>query len=82
MKPAGTEVEVWVDAAGEAVSRPMTPLTTVIGGITTALGVLCAGGSLLAAMWFGVRGLTARRNARGWEREWEQVEPDWRRHLL
>jgi hypothetical protein len=82
VKPAGTEVEVWVDAAGEAVSRPMTPLTTVIGGITTAIGVLCAGGSLLAAMWFGVRGLTARRNARGWEREWEQVEPGWRRHLL
>jgi hypothetical protein len=79
--PAGTEVEVWVDAEGEAVARPVSPQNAVVGGITAAFGVLCAGGTLLAAMWFGVRELTARHNARGWEREWEQVEPDWRRRL-
>jgi hypothetical protein len=54
----------------------------VVGGITAGFGVLCAGGTLLAAMWFAVRGLTARSNARRWGREWEQVEPGWRRHLL
>jgi hypothetical protein len=81
-KPAGTEVQVWVDTAGKVVSRPVLPLNAVVGGITSAFGVLCAGGTLLVAMWFGVRGLTARRNARHWEREWELVEPDWRRHLL
>jgi hypothetical protein len=70
-----------VDAEGEAVARPVSPQNAVVGGITAAFGVLCAGGTLLAAMWFGVRELTARHNARGWEREWEQVEPDWRRRL-
>jgi hypothetical protein len=81
-KPAGTEVQVWVDAAGQVVSRPVRPLNAVVGGVASAFGVLCAGGTLLGAMWFGVRGLTGRRNARHWDREWELVEPDWRRHLL
>jgi hypothetical protein len=80
-EPAGTEIEVWVDAAGEIVARPVRPLNAVVGGITSGFGVLCAGGTLLVAMWFGVRRLTARRNARHWERAWEQVEPEWRRDL-
>lgn len=81
-EPAGTEIDTWVDAAGNAASRPVRPLNAVVGGIAASFGVLCAGGTLLVATWVGVRGLTARRNARRWEREWEQVEPDWRRHLL
>jgi hypothetical protein len=81
-EPAGTEIDIWVDAAGKPASRPVLPLNAVVGGITASFGVLCAGGTLLAAAWFGVRGLTARCNARRWDREWEQVEPDWRRHLL
>jgi hypothetical protein len=80
-KSAGTAVEVWVDAEGEVVSRPVRPLNAVVGGITSGFGVLCAGGTLLVATWFGARGLTARRNSRHWERTWEQVEPQWRRDL-
>jgi hypothetical protein len=78
---AGSEVEVWVDAAGMVVSRPVRPLNAVVGGIAAGFGVLCAGGTLLVATWLGVRGLTARRNAGHWEREWEQMEPEWRRRL-
>ena len=81
-EPAGTEIKVWVNAAGEIVSCPVHPVNAVLGGIAASLGVLCAGGTLLVATWSGVRGLTARRNARRWEREWERVESDWRRHLL
>jgi hypothetical protein len=81
MKPAGTEVDVWVDATGKVVTRPMEPLNAMVGGVTAGFGLLCAGGTLLFAMWFGVRGLTARRNSRHWEQEWEQVEPGWRRHM-
>jgi hypothetical protein len=80
-QPAGTEVEVWVDASGEVAPRPVRPLNAVIGGVTSAFGVLCAGGTLLGATWLGVRWSTARRNACHWEREWELVEPQWRRHL-
>jgi hypothetical protein len=82
MQPAGSEVEVWVDASGQVVLRPIEPLHAVFGGVTVVFGMLCAGGTLLIAMWLGVRELTARRNARHWEREWAQVEPNWRRHLL
>jgi hypothetical protein len=78
---AGSEVEVWVDAAGVVAPRPVRPLNAVVGGVTAGFGVLCAGGTLLVTTWFGVRGLIARRNAGHWEREWEQVEPEWRRRL-
>jgi hypothetical protein len=80
-KPAGAEVQVWVDAAGDAAPAPVRPVNAVAGGVAAGFGVLCAGGTLLVALWFGVRGLTARHNARRWAREWERVEPDWRRHL-
>ena len=51
----------------------------VVGGVAAGLGVLSGGGTLLGASWWVVRGLTARRNARRWEREWALVEPVWSR---
>ncbi|GAA0919103.1 hypothetical protein [Pseudonocardia zijingensis] len=76
---AGSEVEVWIDAQGEITSRPTHPMNAVFGGIVSALGVLCAGAVPILGIWFGVRSLTLRCNARRWEREWERVEPQWRR---
>jgi hypothetical protein len=67
-KPAGAEVQVWVDAAGEAAPAPVRPVNAVAGGVAAGFEVLCAGGTLLVALWFGVRGLTARHNARHWAR--------------
>ena len=81
-RPAGAEVEVWIDAAGEITSRPGHSANAVIGGIVSAIGVLCAGATPLLATWFGVRGLTGRSNSRRWEREWARVEPQWRRTTL
>jgi hypothetical protein len=80
--PAGTELEVWIDAAGEITSRPVRPENAVAAGIASAFGVLCAGGTLLGATWLGVRRVTLLRNARRWEREWARVEPQWRRTVL
>lgn len=80
--PAGAEVDVWIDAAGEIASRPVRPENAVVGGIVSAFGVLCAGGTLLGATWLGVRRLTQLRNTRRWEREWALVEPQWRRTVL
>jgi hypothetical protein len=80
--PAGSEVDVWIDEAGERVPRPTTQVNAVVGGIVAASGVLIAGGSLLAAAWLAVRLATAAINARRWNSEWTAVEPDWRRDVL
>jgi hypothetical protein len=81
-QPAGAGVEVWIDAAGEITSRPRHPANAVVGGIVSAIGVLCAGATPLLATWFGLRALTWRSNSRRWEQEWARVEPQWRRTVL
>jgi hypothetical protein len=81
-QPAGAEIDVWIDGAGEITSRPANLLNAVFGGIVSAFGVLCAGGTLLVAAWLGVRRATGAVNARRWEREWAAVEPHWRRNVL
>jgi hypothetical protein len=80
--PAGTEIDVWVDPAGAVAARPLHPVSAPAAGIVAAVGVLCAGGTLLLAAWVVVRRLTGCVNARRWEQEWATVEPQWRRHLL
>ncbi|GAA0926120.1 hypothetical protein [Pseudonocardia zijingensis] len=80
--PAGAEIDVWIDAAGALTSRPTTTANAVVGGIAAAFGVLCAGGTLLVAVWLAVRRATGSVNARRWEREWAHVEPLWRRTTL
>jgi hypothetical protein len=81
-QPGGAEVDVWIDAAGEITSRPVRPANAVFGGITAAVGVLCAGATLLVATWLGVRRVTGLCNSRRWEQEWACVEPQWRRTIL
>jgi hypothetical protein len=80
--PAGTEIDVWIDAAGEVTSRPGSALNAAVGGLVAAFGVLCAGGTLLVAAWLGVRRAIGLVNARRWEHEWDDVEPQWRRNVL
>lgn len=80
--PAGTEVAVWIDATGKITPPPVRPVNAVFGGIVAAVGVLCAGTTLLVAIWVGVRTVTGRMNARRWERGWARVEPLWRRSVL
>jgi hypothetical protein len=79
---AGAEVDVWIDRTGEITSRPVHPTNAVFGGVVAAIGVVCAGGTLLLVGWFGVRRLTGRSNSRQWEQQWARVEPLWRRTLL
>jgi hypothetical protein len=80
--PAGTEVAVWVDATGNITAPPLHRVNAVFAGIVAAIGVLCAGATVLVTAWLGVRGVTGRVNSRRWERGWERVEPRWRRTVL
>ena len=79
---AGTEVDIWIDATGKVTTPPVRRVNAVFGGVISAVGVLCAGTTVLVAAWLGVRGVTGRINARRWERGWERVEPQWRRTVL
>lgn len=81
-QPAGAQVEVWVDDAGEITNRPPSAASAVVAGVAVAVGILCAGGTLLVATWLGARYLIGLVNDRRWEREWAAVEPQWRRNLL
>jgi hypothetical protein len=80
-EPAGAAVDVWIDARGEITSPPVQPDYALAAAVAAAVGVVCAGGSLLIASWFGVRFLTGLVNARRWEQEWARVEPQWRRNI-
>jgi hypothetical protein len=79
---AGERIEVWVDSSGTIVPAPTRPENAVVAGVLAAVGILLAGGTALAVGWCAVRSLVAAANSRRWKREWEWVEPLWRRNLL
>jgi hypothetical protein len=75
-KEAGTEVDVRLEADGQPSMR-LQPESAAAAGIVSAGSLLLGGGTVLIALWLGVRRLTGVANARRWEREWERVGPDW-----
>src|SRR4051794_5277193 len=75
--PAGSRLDVWVGPDGAASTSPPGRANAVTAGVVTGAGLLLAGGSVLATLWFGVRFLTNARNYRRWEREWARVGPEW-----
>jgi hypothetical protein len=80
--PAGTEVDVWIDATGKITARPLHQVNPVFRGVVAAIAVLCLGAAVLVAAWLGVRRVTGLFNSRRWAREWARVEPTWRRTVL
>jgi hypothetical protein len=79
---AGETVDVWEDRSGAIVPAPTRSANAVVAGVLAALGVLLAGGTILAAAWYAIRILIAAGNSRRWEREWARVGPVWNRDLL
>jgi hypothetical protein len=77
--PAGTARPVWLDRSGDVVPAPRTDVQVVFAAVATAVLILAGGVLLLGSIWSAVRRLTAARNAAAWAREWERVEPQWRR---
>jgi hypothetical protein len=47
---AGSEIVVWIDAAGKIAAPPLRPVNAVAGGAVSAIGVLCAGTTVLVAI--------------------------------
>jgi hypothetical protein len=73
----GAEVDVWLRPNGTVTTTRLGREYAVLAGIVSAAGLLFSWGAVLGAAWYGVRCLTAARNARRWEREWARVGPDW-----
>lgn len=78
---AGSGVTVWVDRDGTVTTPPTSAADARVAGVLVGFDVLLLGAAALVGVWIGVRRLTSSVNAVGWEREWAQVEPDWRRRV-
>lgn len=77
-RATGAHVPVWVDRqTGALAHAPADPAVASVVGWTWGAAVALAGWALLVLAWFGVRTVTARHNARVWEREWARVERLW-----
>jgi hypothetical protein len=74
---AGQPVTIWLDRAGRPVAEPLDESAAVVAAIAGGAVVLLAGAVVLGFCWVGARSGIAVLNARGWDREWAQVEPQW-----
>ncbi len=73
--PAGTRVEIWVDASGTRVNPPEPPSGAVGEGIAVGVGIWLGWGILLALVfWLSVLSLDRGRQAE-WDREWRGLAP-------
>jgi hypothetical protein len=75
---AGEAVTIWLDRrSGAPVQPPDDGSGAVVVGLTAGLIVLLVGGIVLTVVGLGVRHWIGVLNARGWEREWARVGPEW-----
>jgi hypothetical protein len=76
-RPAGATVPVWMDRSGQTTGAPARGPDAVRDAASGAVGVLVVGAVVLGGVWAGVRRGIDRVVMARWEREWEQVEPQW-----
>jgi hypothetical protein len=77
---AGQVVPIWLDRSGAPVDAPDDGSGAAVVGITAGLVVLVAAGIVLTVTGLGVQHGIGVLNARGWEREWARVGPEWTGH--
>ena len=78
---AGTTVPVWVDRSGDLPTAPMDQ--EIIGATSLGVGLLATTGVPLVT-WVSYCLLCAALDAhrrRGWARDWDRVEREWRTRL-
>ena len=78
--PAGTTIQVWVDASGRLADPPLKPAQvegqTVLAGV---LAVMCVA-VLLWSAGLAVHLAANRRRMAAWDDEWRATGPKWSRH--
>ncbi|RSN24220.1 hypothetical protein DMC63_06645 [Streptomyces sp. WAC 05977] len=73
----GKEIRIWLDAKGNAVEAPVTPVD-VAGqgvGVGVAFWIVCV--MLLTGVLLAGRSILGRRRDAAWEREWRRVSENW-----
>ncbi|MFF7356423.1 hypothetical protein ACFZA1_27810 [Streptomyces filipinensis] len=77
--PAGSRLTVWADGTGRIVSPPPSGTGAALQVVLTGALVAPLAG---ATVWAGgrlVRTRLLQRRLAEWEKEWEQVGPEWRK---
>jgi hypothetical protein len=72
---AGATVDVWLDGGGRIVAAPVTPADATVAAVTAGLVGWLFGVGLLALARTGVHHALDARRYRGWDREWERLDP-------
>jgi hypothetical protein len=74
---AGSEVEIWLDGAGDPVPAPLTPVQAAGSAVTlAAFGWFLHLGLLAVIFWLARLLLDGLRYAR-WARDWQRVSRNW-----
>ena len=76
---AGTEVPVWLDAAGTPIRPPLSGSALMWMSALVTLGVLVIVCGVCGLVYGVVRVVLDHRRLAAWEAEWERVERDWTR---
>ncbi|ODU27155.1 MAG: hypothetical protein ABT15_21180 [Pseudonocardia sp. SCN 73-27] len=74
---AGRTVTIWTDRQGDVVGPPPGPEFPPIMTAVSVLGMLGAGGMVLALALWSERRWLDRLRAAEWACEWRRVEPGW-----
>jgi hypothetical protein len=74
--PAGTRVPVWLDQRGELTTEPLSPATSVIGGVLAAIVLWVAVTGALAGLYGAGRFVLFRLHAAAWGRAWAEARHD------
>lgn len=76
---AGERVTAWLDRSGRPVPAPTSGAAVLAATLLVAFAVLVTGGAGLLAAGLGAGRLLDLARGGYWAREWERVEPTWRR---
>jgi hypothetical protein len=76
---AGQHVRIWIDAAGQEVSQPLTTASVREQVIFTVLSLLLAIAVAAGAAAAAGRLFFDRRRMANWQREWDMIGPSWSR---
>ena len=75
--PTGTQVSIWLNDSGQAVTGPRTPADSALLGAWSGVFTLLV---LWFALWVVLRVLRVpldRRRAREWDDRWQEIAPRW-----
>lgn len=81
-RPSGRDIPLWIDANGKASTKAPSLGRIVVKGVFQAITVFLYLGIFLFICYATFVHTLNRRRAVAWAKEWDAVEPQWRRQVL